>query len=71
MNRTFLNNTNADQAFFSKKFVLAVLAISVLPFILNLLGVDFGSQAKIFPWPKLPTWLDMKKRTPCLTNYRD
>lgn len=50
MNRTFPTNIHADQATFSKQFVWAVFAISVLPFMLNHLGVDFGSQAQLFPW---------------------
>ncbi len=35
---------------FPKSFILTVAAICALPFLLNLLGVDFGSQATPFPW---------------------
>lgn len=35
---------------FPKSFIWTVAAICALPFLLNLLGVDFGSQATPFPW---------------------
>lgn len=35
---------------FPKSFIWRVAAICAWPFLLNLLGVDFGSQATPFPW---------------------
>jgi len=35
---------------FPKLFIWTVAAICTLPFLLNLSGVDFGSQATPFPW---------------------
>ena len=35
---------------FPKSFIWVVATICALPFLLNLLGVDFGSQAVPFPW---------------------
>ena len=35
---------------FPKSFIWTVAAMCALPFLLNLSGVDFGSQATPFPW---------------------
>ncbi len=35
---------------FPKSFIWTVAVICSLPFLLDLLGVDFGSQATPFPW---------------------
>jgi len=40
------NDTNANRAKIPKQLVWAVIAISISPFLLSLLGVDFGAQGK-------------------------
>ena len=45
-----LNNTHKIESTLPKQFIWAVVAICVLPFLLNLFGVDFGSKETPFPW---------------------
>ncbi|MFQ5651907.1 MAG: ATP-binding protein [bacterium] len=52
------NNSTAKFRRLPKQFIWAIVAISVLPSLLNLFGVDFSSQGSPFPWDKAASMAD-------------